>query len=788
MTTPTLDEARAHADAIKKAYQAYTAKGWKCLPILPNSKVIRLTGWQDTAYTLDDFKGLSNIGVQLGAVSGNLIDIDLDHPIARKIGSWFLPPTGWRFGRIYPGESDSVIPSHYLYHVEGGTKSSADWRLSKKETGGAIVKCIEYRGDNSQTVFPPSRHEHAVQWVDCTGEPPLIDEADLKMALGVMMTVIWVKHSIAPGIRHDSMLRVIGGFAKAGVPIEMARRAVKAISYLIDDDEDKQGDVDDTYKRLADGKPVAGFASLEAFGWETDRVKKWLPSKIAESGKVAKEGKPKINLTRVSMEDAVNEAVKIIAAVPDSEKTLFSYAGSAVVVMRRGAPGYNDTVMLRPGSDAFAHHLEGHVQFVRVDGKEKVDVVIEADSRLVRRMMDPSINWGMPRINGVCMYPLVTREGHLVTDEGFNRDTSFYIGEGLGITQAEVDKLEVADALTTLQDLYADFPFHSREIGLSLSITTLLSAVARKVLDKAPAFIVTSPYPADGKTIWSYLPQIILSKEPANYSLSGNEEEQIKQLTSYFMEDPDVMVFDNQNGRFHSQALTELITSGKFKARLLGKNDTVQFTPRTTLIVNGINVRPSEEIMTRSIVVEFDRRITEEFTHPQLLEYALSRRRAVLCAVLRLLQNGARAPADAVPAFRPSRFYEWDQFVRRAVIVAGLIDPMRDDLRVRAVDEDYSLKDEFVGWLFRTFPPGERFSSSDIQDKIGFDRNLEATLLTLGRMRTLSTVAIGRAVGNVRGAEYSGYRLTWRAGYANRFYGEFKSLTGGTAAKSDADD
>ena len=776
MSTSSLDDARAHADSIKKAYEAYTAKGWKCLPIEARSKVIRVKGWQERNFTVDEFRGLCNIGVQMGAVSGNLIDIDLDHPLARKIAPWFLPPTGWKFGRIYPGESDTVITSHLLYHVEGSTKSGADWRLSKKETGGNIVKCIEYRGDENQTVMPPSTHEHEVKWIDCTGEPAFVDEKTLKMALGVIMTILWVKHSIAPGIRHDSMLRVIGGFAKAGVPIEMARRAVTAIAFLIDDDEDKKGAVDDTYRKMADGKTIAGFASLDAFGWETDRVKKWLPSQLNESGKVAKDGKPKINLTRISMEDAVNEAVKIVAAVPDTDKTLFSYGGAPVVVLRR-ATGYNDTVMLRPGTDAFAHHLENHVQFVRSDPKEHVDVLIEADPRLVRRMMDPSINWGMPKISGVIMYPVVTKEGALVTAEGYNRDTALYIGEGLGITQTELDAMSVAQAVELIAELYVDFPFHSREIGTSLSVTCLLTCVARKVIDKAPAFIVTSPYPADGKTIWSYLPQIVLSKESANYSLSGNEEEQIKQLTSYFMEEPDIMVFDNQNGRFHSQALAELLTSGKFKARLLGKNDTVQFSPKTSIIINGINVRPSEEIMTRSIVVEFDRRTKERFTHPQILEYTLQQRRQVIKAALRLFQNGVTngaAVGAAVPAFRPSRFYEWDQFVRRAVLAAGLVDPMRDDLRVRGVDEESSLKDEFVSWLFNQFPPGSRFNSASVQDKMGFDRNLEAVILSLGRMRSISTVAVGRAIGNVKGSEWNGHRLVWRAGYANKYEGEFK--------------
>ena len=48
-------------------------------------------------------------------------------------------------------------------------------------------------------------------------------------------------------------------------------------------------------------------------------------------------------------------------------------------------------------------------------------------------------------------------------------------------------------------------------------------------------------------------------------------------------------------------------------------------------------------------------------------------------------------------------------------------------------------------------------------------------MLSLGRMRSMSSVAIGRAVGNLRGAEWEGYRLTWRAGYGNRYEGEFKT-------------
>lgn len=778
MATLVFDDAKAHQEAIKQAYELYTAKGWKCLPIESKSKVIRRKDWQNTTYGPEEFKGLCNIGVQMGAISGNLIDIDLDHPLARKIAHWFLPKTSWRFGRVYSGEGDQVIPSHYLYHVEGSTKALADWRLSKKETGGAIVKCMEYRGDNSQTVFPPSVHEHNVQWIECSGEPPLVTEHDLKQALGVIMTVIWVKHCIAPGIRHDSMLRVIGGFAKAGVPIEVTHKAVKAINFLIEHDDDTEGDVDDTYKKMAEGKTIAGFASLDAFGWETDRVKKWLPSKMSESGKVAKDGKPKLNMSKVSMEDAVGEAIKILDAVPNEDKRLFSYSNRVVAVVKRDLNRYNDVQIISPSVDAFAHHLERHVQFVKSDQKEHVDVLVEADTRLVRRMMDPSINWGLPQLEGVVMYPVITPKGKLLTAEGFCADTGLFIGDNLDITMDDIRSLSVEQSKDIISDVYDDFPFHNKEVGRSLSATALVSAVARKTITLCPMFIVTSPYPQDGKTEWSFIPQLVLSKTTVSYGLGHGEDEQMKQLVTYFMTDPSAIMFDNQNGKFKSQILTELLTSGAFSGRILGGNDQIILKPRSLIMANGINVAPSSEIATRSMIVEFDRRRSMSFKHPRLREYVLSRRRDLILACLRILLQGLETPKIEFDS-GPSRFVEWDQFVRQAIVASGYIDPMRTDLKVRVLDDDSEAREGLMEWLFRQFPPGTKFKSADVAQRIGYNYDIENMVKAVARRGVFSSIVVGTAITNLRGGEYNGHRLSWRSRGGNTMAGEWMPINDG---------
>ena len=758
-TTASFDEARAHADSIQKAFAAYTSKGWKCLPLDARKKSLTVTNWTDKEFKAENFKGLANIGVQLGSVSKNLIDVDLDHPLARKIAHWFLPPTTWRFGRMYAGESDDIIASHHIYYVEGSTKSSAEWRLSKKETGGKIVKCIEYRGDDAQTAFPPSRHESTVSWVDCTGEPALIAEKDLKMALGVLMTVIWVKHNIAPGIRHDALLRVAGGFAKAGVPIEMARKAMRAISYLTGDEEDadRDGAVDDTYKKLADGKTISGFASLDAFGWETDRIRTWLPSKHLEHAKAADDTKPKVNISKLQPREVVDEVVKILAAVPDDEKKLFNFNGTAVIVESRSTKSGMIAAPVAPNDDAFAHHLEGYVQFIQFDKKEKVEIVARTDMSIVRRLKDPSINTLLPNLEGVLRYPIIMDDGKLLSKQGFHTESGFYLTDSVDITSNDLKLMTIEKALETIADVYSDFPFSNAEWGKSISITAMLTAIARKILPLAPMFIATSPYPADGKTVWCQIPQMILTNDANTHALARQDEEQSKQLATYFMNDPDVMVFDNQNGRFKSSALNEIVTTGAFSVRKLGGNELVRLMPKALITLNGINITPNDEIATRSLTLVFNKRHTTEFKYPQLLSHVKKNRRVLILAALKLLEFGVKMPPEEREKikFEASRFYEWDQLIRTTVIALGLKDPMDPNLRLQygSLDESSTQRNEFLTWLISLFGPSVAFSSKEVSDKIGMNLELQDMIKSLGNGYACSVVVVGRALGSLRGAE-----------------------------------
>jgi hypothetical protein len=84
---------------------AYVARGWNPVPIESRSKKPALgRDWQKVVITAANaaqyFNGrVMNIGIQLGAASQGLTDVDCDAPEAIAIAPYILSRTGAIFGR-----------------------------------------------------------------------------------------------------------------------------------------------------------------------------------------------------------------------------------------------------------------------------------------------------------------------------------------------------------------------------------------------------------------------------------------------------------------------------------------------------------------------------------------------------------------------------------------------------------------------------------------------------------------------------------------------------------------
>jgi Bifunctional DNA primase/polymerase, N-terminal/Primase C terminal 2 (PriCT-2) len=158
----------------------YHRRGWRIVPVPAGKKAPVISGWPGFEAKVADLPGLfgrgENIGIILGAASGDLVDIDLDCPEALALADLYLPPTRGVFGRA------SKPRSHRLFVAPGAVYESFVDPL----TGATLIELRAGGRDGGahQTIFPPSitDGEHR-EWCGDTVAPAVIEAVALRTAV-----------------------------------------------------------------------------------------------------------------------------------------------------------------------------------------------------------------------------------------------------------------------------------------------------------------------------------------------------------------------------------------------------------------------------------------------------------------------------------------------------------------------------------------------------------------------------------------------------------------------------
>lgn len=292
-----------NAAVVEAALDAYR-RGLTPLPILRHSKGPTLAGWTKLRWpdpTIDTGEGedavraafeeytsggSTNLGVLLGEASGDLIDVDLDHPAAARLKSYLLPYTAAVHGR------ETSRKSHYWYRAKPGTlPATRRLRIPDKSGRGSGVS-VEIRGNGAQTLVPPSIHPATAETYEWEGEPwggsegpALVDGTELLaqvILLGLCSVLLdaWP----GPGQRHDAYVALAGGLLRYGdsqtVHPFWERNAGLVIRTLAlaahDEDGAEQREREAIYttkRRLREGGEATGFTRLaEYIGEESVQI------------------------------------------------------------------------------------------------------------------------------------------------------------------------------------------------------------------------------------------------------------------------------------------------------------------------------------------------------------------------------------------------------------------------------------------------------------------------------------------------------------------------------------
>ena len=282
------DRAR-RSGVVNAAVDAYL-NGFTPLPVLAGAKRPSISTWQRVRWQeppteagaeevrrrFEEYAagGATNLGVSLGEPSGDLIDVDIDHPAATRLRHYFLPRTAARHGRATNPDS------HYWYiAIEGTLPGTRRFKIPDADDPARTTVSVELRTTGAQTVVPPSIHPDTAEqyeWVEQPwgGDegPALIDGKVLTvqvalLALGAALIDKWPRQ----GGRHDAYVALAGGLLRYGDGVHPfwernAEVLIRALAQATHDEDGPDTRVNEsigtTLRKLREGAPVQGFPTL----------------------------------------------------------------------------------------------------------------------------------------------------------------------------------------------------------------------------------------------------------------------------------------------------------------------------------------------------------------------------------------------------------------------------------------------------------------------------------------------------------------------------------------------
>jgi Bifunctional DNA primase/polymerase, N-terminal len=216
----------------------YRRRGWQPVPIDRGKKRPRDNAWQSLTITdanIEDYFGNDdNVGVQLGARSGGLTDVDIDCAEALDLADDILPATDAIFGRgSKPRSHRLYITDLYTTEPRATIPFAEPNTLSNGQESAMLVELRTGGGDKAaQTVAPGSVHPSGenVCW-DTAGEPSSVSGADLKRSVAMLaVAALLVRHYPAGGTRQGAAL-VLGGVLARG-PLRSADEITKFVTAI----------------------------------------------------------------------------------------------------------------------------------------------------------------------------------------------------------------------------------------------------------------------------------------------------------------------------------------------------------------------------------------------------------------------------------------------------------------------------------------------------------------------------------------------------------------------------
>jgi hypothetical protein len=518
----------------------YRSLGWATIRVQPLAKA-PVGAWQDRTDEPADFRTGDNVGVRLGAPSGDLVDVDLDCPEAVALAGMYLPATA-TFGR-------AGMRRHWLYRCAVVTRKPPRTHVELRSTG-------------TQTVFPGSVHEtgQPIEWLDfpATGVRALGAE-ELLACFGRLCaaTVLarWWGSGESRGNRHDAALALAGALWHSGWTEDAARDLLLPAMELDGSSEPhREQAIRDTWGSEREG----------IYGWPT--VERLMG---VEAGAFQR-GVELVPVERPAVVGGEPEGERPEVDIGADQADLLSALGAALVqgVGRHGLYRQGAALVTVDGPATAARvavEVCKGARLVRQTQKSRVPAPCTAELA-AKVAADPP---ALPQLRGRRAGPLVRADGSVWEAPGYDPVTEMWCDGWADPRVVALDQAGARAAAGRLWEFVWADQWEDAGVDAVSWLAHVLTVAARPgVVGPVPAWVYSAGAPGSGKTALARVAGIIGGRCGAYTQPSLRDDEELaRRLDLFGLE--SAVVLDNLRGTLRSELLEGAVTGGELAVRRL---------------------------------------------------------------------------------------------------------------------------------------------------------------------------------------------------------------------------
>jgi hypothetical protein len=352
--------------------------------------------------------------------------------------------------------------------------------------------------------------------------------------------------------------------------------------------------------------------------------------------------------------------------------------------------------------DKLKNSIDTKMSFYRIGASLKKPEAIECPLSLSKHILSES-RWPLLNpLKGISNIPLLQADGTISCTPGYDEETQFILEfnpKDFNLIEAP-SKGDALKSLQVLKDLIKESEFKT-EVDRAGALAMFLTAISRKLYERAPLFAIDATRPGIGKGTLIDMVTTILTGNRSNGTMitfSPDEEEFRKKLLSTLMEGLPILNIDNvKDGELGGATIESALTLGVYKDRFLGASKNVHVSTEILWTANGNNIRLSKDLQRRSIIIKLDSNVPNlderafSMSDHELEMYLKKHRSRLVSAALTVIQAFLlEAPEMDWP--RPlSSFSEWDSIVRRSLLWLGEEDPVKTQAQFKDEDDGESV-------------------------------------------------------------------------------------------------